>query len=280
MMHGTDTSAATTADLLGSVRRAFRVLEAVAAGGDGVTAKAVARRAGLPLPTTYRLLNTLVYEGYLVRLHQSRGYGLGYKLTGLHRRLSQQLEVTPGVLSVLHRIHDECAAAAYFTVFRDEEIVVAEVVDSPSARRAEPLDVGFHQAPHATAFGKVMLSWLPAERRRDHLREQGLPRLTERTITAPDVLEDHLARVRASGVAVEVGEFQGGLSCLAAPVFDAGGKVAGALATSVPVELFEQRHRKLRDAVRAGATRVSRLVAGVAEQHDAAASPTRPGAHG
>ncbi|MBZ9638647.1 IclR family transcriptional regulator [Streptomyces sp. PSKA30] len=265
MMYGFEASAAETGDLLGSVRRALRVLEAVAAGGDGITAKAVARRAGLTLPTTYRLLHTLVHEGYLVRLHQSRGYGLGYKLTGLHRRLCQQLEVTPGVLSVLHRIHDECAAAAYFTVFRDEEIVVAEVVDSPSARRAEPLDVGFHQAPHATAFGKVMLSSLPAERRRDHLRQQGLPRLTQRTITTPDVLEEDLARVRRSGVAIEVGEFQGGLSCLAAPVFDAGGKVAGALATSIPVELFEQRHRQLGDAVRAGATRVSQLIGGTAQ---------------
>nr|WP_206306743.1 helix-turn-helix domain-containing protein [Streptomyces sp. F001] len=80
----------------GSVRRALRVLEAVAAGGDGITAKAVARRAGLTLLTTYRLLHTLVHEGCLVRLHQSRGYGLGYKLTGLHRRLCRQLEVTRG----------------------------------------------------------------------------------------------------------------------------------------------------------------------------------------
>ena len=261
MIHGNDTHAAGAADLLGSVRRALRVLEAVAAGGDGITAKAVARRAGLTLPTTYRLLNTLVHDGYLVRLNQSRGYGLGYKLTGLHRRLCQQLEVTPGLLGVLHQVHDECAAAAYYTVFRDEEIVVAEVVDSPSAPRAEPLDVGFHQAPHATAFGKVMLSSLPAARRRDYLRQQGLVRLTERTITAPDVLEGHLERVQASGVAVEVGEFQGGLSCLAAPVLDADGRVAGAVATSVPAELFEQRQPQLEDAVRVGAARVSRLIA-------------------
>ncbi|MFE9773556.1 IclR family transcriptional regulator [Streptomyces sp. NPDC005931] len=261
MTYEKDPHAADTAALLGSVRRALRVLEAVAAGGDGITAKAVARRAGLTLPTTYRLLNTLVHDGYLVRLNQARGYGLGYKLTSLNRRLCQQLEITPGVLGVLQQLHDDCAAAAYYTVFRDEEIVVAEVVDSPAAPRAQPLDVGFHQAPHATAFGKVLLSSLPAARRRDHL-VHGLARLTEHTITAPDVLEDHLAHVQTSGVAVEVGEFQGGLSCLAAPVFDARGKVAGAVATSVPVEQFEQRHPQLKDAVRDGAARLSRLLAG------------------
>ncbi|MET7934349.1 IclR family transcriptional regulator [Streptomyces sp. NPDC005322] len=260
-MWDNETYAADTSDLLGSVRRALAVLEAVAAGGDGITAKAVARRAGITLPTTYRLLNTLVHDGYLVRLNHSRGYGLGYKLTGLHHRLCQQLEVTPGVSRELHHIHQECAAAAYYTVFRDEEIVVAEVVDSPAARRAEPLDIGFHQAPHATAFGKVMLSCLPVARRREYLRQRGLTRLTASTITAPDVLDGHLERVRTFGVAVEIGEFLPGLSCVAAPVFHASGQVAGAVATSVPVETFASRRHQLEDAVRLGARHVSGLLA-------------------
>ncbi|QKV96219.1 IclR family transcriptional regulator [Streptomyces sp. NA02950] len=260
-MHDNETYAVDTGDLLGSVRRALAVLEAVAAGGDGITAKAVARRAGVTLPTTYRLLNTLVHDGYLVRLNHCRGYGLGYKLTGLHRRLCQQLEVTPGVSRALHRIHQECGAAAYYTVFRDEEIVVAEVVDSPEARRAEPLDIGFHQAPHATAFGKVMLSFLPAPGRRDHVREQGLARLTPSTITAPDVLEEHLGTVRTSGVAFEVGEFLPELSCVAAPVFHASGRVVGAVATSVPVDTFTSRRRQLEESVRFGADHVSGLLA-------------------
>ncbi|MEU2713211.1 IclR family transcriptional regulator C-terminal domain-containing protein [Streptomyces sp. NPDC007205] len=85
----------------------------------------------------------------------------------------------------------------------------------------------------------------------------------------------HLERVHASGVAVEVGEFQGGLSCLAAPVFDAGGRVAGAVATSVPVELFEQRQSQLQNAVRVGAARVSRLIAATVSSQ-AGGCPTRP----
>ncbi|MET8677413.1 IclR family transcriptional regulator [Streptomyces sp. NPDC004647] len=260
-MDGKERYAADAHDLLGSVRRALMVLEVVAAAGDGIAAKAVARRLGLTLPTTYRLLGTLVHDGYLVRLNHSRGYGLGYKLTDLHRRLCQQLEVTPGVSGVLHQIHQDCAAPAYYTVFRDETIVVAEVVDSAAAPRAEPLGIGFHEAPHATAFGKVMLSSMSAARRRDYLREQGLTGLTASTITAPHVLDGHLREVRSSGVAVEVEEFMHEVSCVAAPVFDNGGEVAGAVATSVPAELFAPRRRQLEATVRAGAARVSRLLA-------------------
>jgi len=44
--------------LLGSVQRALKVLDVVSHAEEGVTAKVVARRAGLHLSTTYHLLNT------------------------------------------------------------------------------------------------------------------------------------------------------------------------------------------------------------------------------
>lgn len=69
--------------LIGSAQRALRVLEVVAASGDAITAKAVARRAGYKLSTTYHLLNTLAHEGYLVRLGHGRGFRLGDKIGAL-----------------------------------------------------------------------------------------------------------------------------------------------------------------------------------------------------
>ena len=53
--------------LIGSVQRAMRLLEAVAAREHGAPAKQLAREAGLALPTAYHLLRTLAHEGYLRR---------------------------------------------------------------------------------------------------------------------------------------------------------------------------------------------------------------------
>lgn len=69
--------------LIGSAQRALRVLEVVAAAGEAITAKAVARRAGYKLGTTYHLLNTLTYEGYLVRVGHGQGFRLGDKICAL-----------------------------------------------------------------------------------------------------------------------------------------------------------------------------------------------------
>jgi hypothetical protein len=54
-------------DFVQSVSRALRVLELVG-NEPGLPVKAIARRAGLNISTTYHLVRTLAYEGYLVRL--------------------------------------------------------------------------------------------------------------------------------------------------------------------------------------------------------------------
>jgi DNA-binding IclR family transcriptional regulator len=251
--------------LIGSVQRALRVLEVVAGAGDGVTAKVVARRSGYKLSTTYHLLNTLVHEGYLVRLPNARGFGLGYKLTGLHERLCSELDVVPSVFDALKEMHTAVRAPMYYTVFRDSQVVVAAVADSPQYPRAQPIDLGFHEAPHATAFGKVMLSSMPRASRRDFLAGGGLPKLTAETITTGAGLDDELTRVSRSGLAVEVEEFQPELACLGAPVVDGAGSLVGAVALSVPAVQFPERRAELERATRAGAARVSRLISAGAE---------------
>ena len=250
-------------DLLESVQRALRVLEVVSAAEDGIPAKAVARRAGLKLSTTYHVLHTLVAEGYLVHFEDRRGYGLGYKIPSLYRRLRMKLDVPPTVAAVVAEVHERADAAAYFAAYRDTEIVVVHVVDSPRTPRVDPLDVGFTAAPHATAFGKVMLSTLSPARRRS-LLSGGLPRLTPLTLTDRQELEEELATVRTSGVAVEAEEFQRTVSCLAAPVRHATGAVVGAIAVSVPAAEFERRRRHLEEVVRAGAARAGQAATLVA----------------
>jgi DNA-binding IclR family transcriptional regulator len=54
-------------DLIRSVSRALRILEQVRASAEPLPAKVIARRCELRLSTTYHLVRTLAYEGYLVR---------------------------------------------------------------------------------------------------------------------------------------------------------------------------------------------------------------------
>lgn len=242
-----------------SVTRAMRLLELVASERDGISAKRAASHLGIALPSAYHLLATLTSAGYLVHLAHHR-YGLGYRVRVLEQGLVKQLTVPPLVAAAIRQVHRDADAAAYYAVYRDDNVVLAHVVDSERRPRVQILDVGFHEATHATAFGKVMLAAMEPQQREHYLHGAGLPPLTARTITDRAELETHLGRVRDANVALEIGEFQDGLSCLASPVRSSAGAVVATVAISLPSAEFTRRRWVVERAVRAGAMTVTRAI--------------------
>ncbi|MEV6412395.1 IclR family transcriptional regulator C-terminal domain-containing protein [Kribbella sp. NPDC051718] len=236
--------------------RVLRAMEFVAGSKDGVTAKEIAAHLELAVPSAYHLLATLTESGYLVHLAQDHRYGLGYRV----RLLERQLEVPPLIAAAVRRLHLEADAAAYYAVYREVNVVVAHVVDSERRPRVQVLDIGFHEATHATAFGKVMLAAMTSEDRGAYLDRVGLRQCTARTLTDRTQLEGHLEQVRLSGVALEIGEFQDGLTCLAAPVRSSAGAVLASVAISLPSADFAARRWTLERAVRRGALLATRAV--------------------
>lgn len=236
--------------LIGSAQRALRVLEVVAAEGDGATAKIVARRSGYTLGTTYHLLNTLVHENYLVRVGGGGGFGLGYKVADLFTLLRNELDPGHAVRAELAALHRETGAVVCYTVFRHQSIVVAATAGAHTPRA----DIGVGDAPHTTAFGKVLLASLSARDR--------LAYLDSRPAAGALTLHAELNQVRRTGLADEVGEFRPDLACIAAPVPGDRGRTAGAVALCVPVAVFGPGRPRLATAARAGADRIATALNG------------------
>src|SRR5207245_7457228 len=78
-------------DLIQSVSRALRILEEVGESPGGLNVKQIARQCGIALPTTYHLVRTLTYEGYLVR-RDNGNYTLGLAIASRFRDLLASME--------------------------------------------------------------------------------------------------------------------------------------------------------------------------------------------
>jgi DNA-binding IclR family transcriptional regulator len=221
--------------LIRSVSRALSLLDAVGEAGRPVPAKSLARRTGIPLPTTYHLLRTLVHEGYLQRT--DIGYALGDRIGVLSASLSI---ASARRHQLLQHLHDELHAAAYLSVLEDGEIRLTDVVDSPGAPRVD-LWVGFHDAAHATALGKAVLSTLPQHQRREYVETHELVDLTRNTVTDTRTLLHELDESRE--LAFDREEYSVGTACVAVPV--PATAFSAAVAVSVPVRqlrrIIEQR---------------------------------------
>lgn len=249
---------------LQSVTRALSVLELVADSTEGLSAKRIASQLNLSLPTTYHLLNTLVRAGHVVHLAGQHRFGLGYKARYLGQALSRQLAVPPEIASAIHAVHLLADAAAYYAIYRDNEVVIAHVEDSEQRPRVQALDVGFNRAMHATALGKIMLAAMPANKRASYLDNAGTPALTSCTIHDRDELESQLSQVWNAQLAVEVDEFQNGLACMATPVRGPAGNTIASVALSLPTGEFHARRLDLECTLRQGAVRVTRCHARIA----------------
>ncbi|GAA2009041.1 IclR family transcriptional regulator [Brevibacterium samyangense] len=242
---------------LASVQKAFALLDVVASHHRGMTAKEIASALDTPLPSVYRMLKTLVASEHLVHLKEESRYGLGYRLHALDASLRRQVGTPPAVAALVRDLHACADAAAYYAVHRGDDIVVAHVVDSPARPRITPMDFGFNDAAHATAFGKVLLAAMTPEQRDTYLAAHGLPAMTEATVTDRATLEAILADVTRSGIAVEQEEIIRGASCMAAPVRDLAGRTLGSVAVSLRPDRFAAHVPRLTSVLRETAHHVS-----------------------
>jgi DNA-binding IclR family transcriptional regulator len=116
---------------------------------------------------------------------------------------------------------------------------------------------GFHEAPHATAFGKILLADLSTEERDTYLARHGLRALTANTITERPALEVELDGIARSGLAWEREEFLPGWGCAAVPVRGGDSALLGAVAVSAQPRRFVGGEDRLVARLRQVASRVS-----------------------
>lgn len=237
-------------DLIQSVSRALRVLEAVGAAPGGCNAKHVARRCELHLSTAYHLLRTLAYEGYLVR-DPSGDYHLGLEISDRYRDLCASLGRTPDVVPVLRHLAATTGHSAYLARFVDGRVAITSVVEAPGSPHLEDLIPGFDEAAHATALGKALVSTLPTRERHEVIGGPAMRPFTSTTVQDLRALDAELDVARRAGVFVEEGQYRGEVSCAAALVATGDPDDPWwAVALSASSTTFARRRAELSAAVR------------------------------
>ena len=197
-----------------SVDRVFGLLEHLADGGGSLSLSELAVRSHLPMPTIHRLIRSLVNQGY-VRQETSKRYALGPRLIRLGESASRMLG--SWAMPYLVELVDTYGETTNMAMLEGDACVYVAQVPSPRAMRMFT-EVGRFVMPHCTGVGKAILSTLPDPDVRALLGRTGMPPRTEHTITSPDVMVAALGAVRKQGYAVDDGEQELGVRCVAVPI--------------------------------------------------------------
>lgn len=197
-----------------SVERTFELLELMAEAGGEVALSQLAASSGLPLPTIHRIMRTLVGGGY-VRQQPSRRYALGPRLIRLGETASRTLGAwARPYLTELTEVTGETSNMAVLD--GDQVVYVAQAPSRHSMRMFT--EVGRRVDVHCTAVGKAILAQLPDETVAQVLARAKMKPQTERSITTVDAMRTELKTIREQGYAVDDGEQEIGVRCLAVAV--------------------------------------------------------------
>ncbi len=234
-----------------AVQSALRVLEQVARAGAGVTAKEVSAALDLPSATTYRLLNILVGEGYLVRLPDLTGFALGHKI-GVLIDAAVAPTVPAAARDVLEELRLTVRFGVHLAYFTNTAVRLADV----DSEYPPPHDESFvNKNLHACALGKLLL----AEKDDPYSLLSPSSTPSVRAIPAEMDLRNELTKVRADGVAVQAGELDAMSACVAVPIRSSTGSLIAGLALSGDVDHVHAMNRCV-PSLRECAARLTPLV--------------------
>ncbi|HET8546392.1 MAG TPA: IclR family transcriptional regulator [Bryobacteraceae bacterium] len=219
------------------VNSTLKILEELSREGS-LSLNEVTVKTGIAKSTVFRILTTLVFNGYVLR--NAREYYVSPKLGSLANSTATVEGLKAAALPYMLKLRDKFGETVNLGQLSLDKVVYLEVVPSEYALRFSER-AGASAPAHATALGKTILAFSPSELVDSLVTNRELTRFTPNTITDPEELRKELRRVRERGYALDKGEVTTLASCVAAPVLDAHGVAVAGLSISGPTSRFNPK---------------------------------------
>ena len=192
-----------------SVDRAMDLLECFTEERTEIGATELAKLIGLTKPSAYRLAETLLTRGYLVKNPDKLRYQIGPKVLNLSKVFFSKVDIRIMALPHMNKIRDMFdEGVSLFMIIGDRRVCVAHVESTQPLRRvitvgeALPLGIG--------ASGKIFVAY------------QGFDSYQE-------LNQQELDEIRKKGYCVSNDESGNNISAVAVPIRNHVGQVIGAL---------------------------------------------------
>jgi DNA-binding IclR family transcriptional regulator len=218
--------------------RAIDVLSALSDGKPRTLAE-LSEDITLSSSTTFRLLSTLAYHNYVERDEQSGKYMLGFACLELARSYQINNHIRKVALPELEALRDETTETIHLAILDHMEVVYLEKLHGLHAIGLMASHVGGRALAYCTGLGKALLAYSDRERVRAHFEQVGFQRFTDITIVSVNDLMRQLDEIKRQGYALDWGEHEPDVRCVAAPIFDMSGRTVAAISISGPANRME-----------------------------------------
>lgn len=225
----------------------------------GATITELGSYLSLGKSSIHRLLDTLLYYGYVEKNELTKCYRLGWKLYTIGQMVPQQNQLASLDKQFMIEIAERTAEIVNLGVLRDNETVIISQVDGSTSSLRVNMQQGTREPVYATALGKILFLEQSDE---DILKilETAKPFVsyTSRTISSEEGFLKAVQQARKRGFATDLEEYSPGLVCIACPVRDYTRRIIAAMSVSLPKARYNRTsHAKVLAALQEGTKKAS-----------------------
>lgn len=240
------------------LHKAISIIQEVAESDQGAMLSEVSKRLGMPLSTTSRILQALVYYGYLDQNLDNGRYCLGPEFLMRSVQSIRSMSSVTVISPIMRQLSDEFGESVHLAVMTYGLKAVYVHTEQGTHMLRTHNNTGLAVPLHSSAIGRMLLAQCDDALAQTLLKDYTMTRDTPNTIINKNSLLQHLATIRKQGYALDLEERTIGLQCVAAPIYGDPHNRYAAISMSGPLSRMHLTSNKpLIRAILSAASRIS-----------------------
>jgi len=227
--------------IIQSIDRALQVLELFSLEKPEWGVTEISKALNIYKSNVHNILSTLIEKDFVKKDPKTNKYTLGIKFFELGSVVIKNLNLRKIAHPYLEELSKEFNETVHLGVLVEGEVLSIEQEES-SQSLCPRIFIGKRAPLHCTGVGKAIMAYLPKDKFDSTIKEKGLIRYTENTITNIEELEKELEKIRKQGYAVDNMEHEEGVRCVAGPIRDYTGKVIASMSISGPAFRIDENN--------------------------------------
>lgn len=222
----------TKEDLNVMVERAVLLLDRIYQSSDPVGISQLAADLNLPKVTAFRILKTLEKYHYVLKDEENHTYQLGYLYFDYAKKIENKLQLSDLMSPFMKRLAAIVKETVSIGILYRDSILTVKTIEGDSFALMAVLDP---LTPlHSSSMGKIFLATRSDDDIKDYYNKLKKIGYTHLTIKSSEDFLNEKRRILREGIAFDNEEYEYGLSCMSAPLYNGKKEVIAALGISGP----------------------------------------------
>ncbi len=186
---------------------------------------------GINKSTAFRILDTFLEANMVEKNKETLKYKLGPAILQLSEQYYKNFNIIAAAKPLMDQLARDIRESVHLCACANNSAVIIEQVMSDS-RLVVNAKIGNNEPLHCSSVGKCLLAFASEADRERMMDSITFDVYTDRTIRCREELYTELKRVKEMGYAVDDGELNSDIKCIAVPVFDDKAECRYSLGTS------------------------------------------------